>query len=183
MKNIGNIFDLVDIITRNHSYLLETYDLLENNYSIDMKFFNTYGKSRFFQIGIRDEMHTMYKVNIVPKFGVKLNLLSPVEEFKQRFITFVREYIESFNDVTNKGNSIQLMDLITAINNNFPEIDRLEFYGIDNYNSDEVQRIESLTEDEIHALGYTSYIPEFINIYCDYYNNELTPMIGIEFLN
>ena len=183
LKNIGNIFDLVDIITRNHRYLLETYDLLENNYSIDMKFFNTYGKSRFFQIGIRDEMHTMYKVNIVPKFGVKLNLLSPVEEFKQRFITFVREYIESFNDVTNKGNSIQLMDLITAINNNFPEIDRLEFYGIDNYNSDEVQRIESLTEDEIHALGYTSYIPEFINIYCDYYNNELTPMIGIEFLN
>lgn len=183
LKNIGNIFDLVDIITRNHNYLLETYDLLENNYSIDMKFFNTYGKSRFFQIGIRDEMQTMYKVNIVPKFGVKLNLLSPVEEFKQRFTTFVREYIESFNEVTNQGNSIQLMDLITSINNNFSEIERLEFYGIDNYNSDEVQRIESLTEDEIRALGYTSYIPEFINIYCDYYNNELTPMVSIELLD
>ena len=183
LRNIGNIFDLVDIITRNHRYLLETYDLLENNYSIDMKFFNTYGKSRFFQIGIRDEMHTMDKVNIVPKFGVKLNLLSPVEEFRQRFTTYVREYIESFNDVTNHGNSIQLMDLITSINNNFPEIERLEFYGIDNYNADEVQRIEALSVSEILSLGYTTYIPEFINIYCDYYNNELKPMIGLEFLN
>lgn len=183
LKNIGNIFDLVDIITRNHNYLLETYNLLENNYSIDMKFFNTYGKSRFFQIGIRDNMQIMEKVNIVPKFGVKLNLLSPVEEFKNRFTTYVRQYIESFNDVTNNGNSIQLMDLVTAINNNFPEIERLEFYGIDNYNADTAQRIEALSVTEIHELGYTSYIPEFINIYCDYYNNELAPKIGLEFLS
>ena len=75
------------------------------------------------------------------------------------------------------------MDLVTAINNNFPEIERLEFYGIDNYNADTAQRIEALSVTEIHELGYTSYIPEFINIYCDYYNNELAPKIGLEFLS
>lgn len=182
LKNSGNVFDIVDIINRNHEYLLQAYDLLENNYSIDMKFFNTYGKSRFFRIGIKEEPEVLYKVNIVPRFGIKLNMLSPFDEFKERFVSFVREYIESFNDVTNQGNTIYIMDLITAIQNNFSEIERLEFYGIDDYSVSSGQFIESLTDDEIHKLGFRYYIPEFINIYCDYNDNVLEPKIDITIL-
>lgn len=183
LRNSGNVFDLVQIIRRNYDYLLQIYDLLENNYSIDLKFFNTYGKSRFFRIGIRnDEMVTLNKVNIVPYFGVKLNILSPFSEFQGRFVKFVKEYIESFNDVTNKGKAILIMDLVTAIKNNFPEIERLEYYGIDNYNVDVAQIIDTMTDEEIRKLEWMHYVPEFINIYCDYHDNMLEPKIGIEIL-
>ena len=183
LRNSGNVFDLVQVIRRNYDYLLQIYDLLENNYSIDLKFFNTYGKSRFFRIGIRnDEMVTLNKVNIVPRFGIKLNILSPYSEFEGRFISFVKEYIESFNDVTNKGKAILIMDLITAIKNNFPEIERLEYYGIDNYNVDAAQIIETMTDEEIRKLDWMQYVPEFINIYCDYHDNILEPKIDIQIL-
>lgn len=182
VKNIGNVFDLVEILRRNHDYLLQVYDLLENNYSIDMKFFNTYGKSRFFRIGIREDTEVMDKVNIVPYFGIKLNILSPYEEFRGRFVKFVREYIESFNEVSNRGNSIYLMDLVTAIRNNFTEIERLEFYGIDNYSVSGAQHIEALSDEEIRRLRYNEYVPEFINVYCDYYDNKLEPKVDITIL-
>ena len=183
LRNSGNVFDLVQIIRRNYDYLLQIYDLLENNYSIDLKFFNTYGKSRFFRIGIKnDEMVTLNKVNIVPYFGVKLNILSPFSEFQGRFVKFVKEYIESFNDVTNRGKAILIMDLVTAIKNNFPEIERLEYYGIDNYNVDVAQIIDTMTDEEIRKLEWMQYVPEFINIYCDYHDNMLEPKIGIEIL-
>lgn len=182
LKNSGNVFDLVDVINRNYMYLLTAYDLLENNYSIDMKFFNTYGKSRFFRIGIKDQFETLYKVNIVPRFGIKVNMLSSFDEFKDRFISFVRSYIESFNDVSNQGNTIYLMDLVTAIQNNFSEIDRFEFYGIDDYSISSGQFVEALTVKEIHDMGFRYYIPEFINIYCDYNENKLEPKIDITIL-
>lgn len=182
IKSEGNVFDLVNMIRRRYDHLYQTYDLLENNYSIDMKFFNTYGKSRFFKIGIKDDMETLYKVNIVLHFGVKLNMLSPYEEFKSRFIAYVRSYIESFNDVDNRGNSIYIMDLISAINNDFPEIERLEYYGVDNYSVARAQNIESISQDEIRQIGYYGYIPEFINVYCDYVDNELQPKIDITLL-
>lgn len=182
MRSEGNVEDLISILNSNYEFLLETYDLLENNYSIDLKFFNTYGKSRFYRIGIRDDLRTLSRLNIVPKFGIKLSALTSYEEFRGRFVNFVRDWIESFNDVNNTGKSIYLMDLVTAIKNNFEEIERIEYYGIDDESADNAQNIVSFTKEEIMALGYNKYVPEFINVYCDYVDCELTPQIDITLL-
>ncbi len=179
MKNDGNVNDLISMLNSNYDFMLSTYDLLENNFSIDLKFFNTYGKSRFYRIGIENTMTTLDKVNIIPKFGLKVNALTSYEEFRSRFINYVRDYIESFNEVNNTGKSLYLMDLVTAIKNNFEEIERLEYYGIDNYSSANAQNIESLSKDEITSLGYNKYVPEFINVYCDFVDCELVPQIEI----
>ena len=191
LKDIRNINYLVGMIKKNYSFIESSYDLLENNYTIDMKFYNTYGKSRFYRIGQKDNMDTMDRVNIAIYFGIQLNLLSDVSTFRTNFNTFVKDYIESFNDVTNEGKAIQIMDLVTAITNEFDEIARLEYYGIDGNNNSHLQNIESFTRDEIEnnkELGsYMNYIPEFINIYMAYENqnneNVLTPQINITFLD
>lgn len=182
MRTDGNVEDLTNILNSNYEFLLETYDLLENNYNIDLKFFNTYGKSKFYKIGIKDELKTLGRLNIVPKFGIKLSALTSYEEFRSRFINFVRDWIESFNDVNNTGKSIYLMDLVTAIKNSFEEIERIEYYGIDDENASTAQNIVSSTKEEIMELGYTKYVPEFINVYCKYMNCELTPQIDITIL-
>lgn len=193
LKDINNINYLVNMIRKNYSFIENTYDLLENNYTIDMKFCNTYGKSRYYRIGIRDDMRIMDRVNISIKFGIQLDLLSDVNTFKDNFNRFIRNYVESFNDVTNNGNAIQLMDLVTAINNEFDEIVRIEFYGIDDDTAASSQNIESFTRDEIEnyvttsngitTMGYLDYVPEFINIYLTYENGELVPQINITFLD
>lgn len=193
LKNINNINYLVMMIKKNYSFIESTYDLLENNYTIDMKFCNTYGKSKYYRIGIRDDMHIMDRVNISIKFGIQIDLLSDVTTFKDNFNRFVKNYVESFNDVTNRGNSIQLMDLVTAINNEFDEIVRIEYYGIDDETAASSQNIEAFTNEEIEksvttsngmtSMGYLDYVPEFINIYITYENGELIPQIDITFLD
>lgn len=193
LKDINNINYLVSMIKKNYSFIESTYDLLENNYTIDMKFCNTYGKSRYYRIGIRDDMRVMDRVNISIKFGIQLDLLSDITTFKENFNRFIREYVESFNDVSNQGNAIQLMDLVTAINNEFDEIVRIEYYGIDDETAASSQNIESFTRDEIENLvtvsngittmGYLDYVPEFINIYLTYEKGELVPQINITFLD
>ena len=61
-----------------------------------------------------------------------------------------------------------MMDMVTQINNNFDEIERLEYYGIDDRDASRAQFIDSWSTDEIEQLGYKEYIPEFINVYLIY---------------
>lgn len=174
-KKSSNLTQLLTLLKSNNEFINETYDLLENNYTIDMKFYNTYGKSRFYRIGIGDpaintseQQDTLERVNIKLKFGIKISSLSDSTMFKDRFISFVREYIEDLNSTTRDGDSINMMDMVTQINNNFDEIERLEYYGIDDRDASRAQFIDSWSTTEIEQLGYKEYIPEFINVYLAY---------------
>lgn len=174
-KKSSNLTQLLTLLKTNNEFINETFDLLENNYTIDMKFYNTYGKSRFYRIGIGDpaistkeQQDTLERVNIKLKFGVKISSLSDSTMFKERFVEFVRNYIEDLNAVTRDGDSINMMDMVTQINNNFDEIERLEYYGIDDRDASRAQFIDSWSTDEIEQLGYKEYIPEFINVYLIY---------------
>ena len=174
-KKSSNLTQLLTLLKTNNEFINETFDLLENNYTIDMKFYNTYGKSRFYRIGIGDpaistkeQQDTLERVNIKLKFGVKISSLSDSTMFKERFVEFVRNYIEDLNAITRDGDSINMMDMVTQINNNFDEIERLEYYGIDDRDASRAQFIDSWSTDEIEQLGYKEYIPEFINVYLIY---------------
>ena len=174
-KKSNNLTQLLTLLKTNNEFINETFDLLENNYTIDMKFYNTYGKSRFYRIGIGDpaistkeQQDTLERVNIKLKFGVKISSLSDSTMFKERFVEFVRNYIEDLNAITRDGDSINMMDMVTQINNNFDEIERLEYYGIDDRDASRAQFIDSWSTDEIEQLGYKEYIPEFINVYLIY---------------
>lgn len=192
IKKSHNFSQLMKLLNDTNEFIEETYDLLENNYTIDLKFFNTYGKSRFYNIGIGDpdlsEEDQMLKLNIVNislRFGVRVSSLIDKTIFEQRFIEFVRDYVEKLNDLSHDGDSIKLMDMVTDINNNFDEIERLEFYGIDDLDAARAQYITSWSTTEIEKLGYKEYVPEFINVYMKY--NNLTevyePSIEITYLD
>lgn len=182
MKNSGNVFDIFEVLRNNYDHLYQIYDLLENNFSIDMKFYNTYGKSRYYNVGVKssDTWVPLNSVNVAFSFGVKLNPLTDFQEFSVRFVEYVKNYIESFNDIENQGKSIYIMDLVTKINTNFSEeIERLEYYGVNNFDANNAQIIETWPLQEINKLGYNQYIPEFINLYSRYKNNNLEPFVDL----
>lgn len=175
IKKSTNFTQLLNYLNSNYNFIENTYDLLENNYTIDMKFYNTYGKSRFYEIGIGDpnvatdnQLMTLDDVNISIKFGVRISSISDSTMFKERFVKYIREYVENLNEISRDGDSINLMDMVTDINNNFDEIERLEFYGIDDLDASRAQIIRSWSSEEIMQLGYKEYIPEFINVYLKY---------------
>jgi hypothetical protein len=192
IKKSYNFSLLIKSLNENHDFIEQTYDLLENNYTIDMKFFNTYGKAKYYDIGIgdpeldsSDQMLQLNTVNISLRFGVRISSLVDRSIFESRFIDFVRNYIERLNDLDHDGESINLLDMVTDINNEFGEIERLEYYGIDDLDASRAQIITSWSADEIKQLGYKEYIPEFINVYMKYNlgTDKYEPAIEITYLD
>lgn len=192
MRNTGNVLDVFRILRNNHDYIEEAYDLLENNFTIDMKLYNTYGRSRYFNIGLKlnsdmesDEttLTPLDSVNVKFKFGVKLNSLVDEGDFTNRFTEFIRLYIEAFNKIENMGQDIHITDLITQLNIQFAdELEYLEFYGINDYSADSAQIIETWSVEDINALGYNKYIPEFINLFAKSDQNDFIPWVDITYL-
>lgn len=166
VKTISNSQYLNEIVRRNYNTINLIYNYLEENFAIDMKFYNTYGRSRFYRVGNKNEadlMRDLDRVNITLRIGISVDTLSSFEILKDRLNDFIRNYIESLNDIQAQGRPIYLMNLIAAIKQNFEEIGYLEFYGFNDYSSD-IQKIESSFEDVIPNLSYNEYVPEFINI-------------------
>lgn len=185
VKNIENSQFLVSCILSNYKEIRDVYTYLEENFSIDMKFFNTYGRSRFYQIGSgndAEQMKNLDHVNCTLKFGIRLDTLSSEADFRKRFSAWVKNYIESVNDIENEGRSIYMMNLVADCKAAFDEILYMEYYGFNDYDSS-AQKIVSNFTTEIRNLGYNEYVPEFINIDTTTENYELVTSIEITMLN
>lgn len=185
IKYPANSQYLANAVRQNYNIIDLIYDYLEENFAIDLKFYNTFGRSRFYRVGNKNDsayMKDLDRVNITLRIGANIDTLSSVEIVKQRLFDFIREYIESINDIQTNGRPIYLMNLISAIKTNFEEIGFLEYYGINDYGSD-IQKIESTFDEEIQKLGYNEYVPEFINIDEVGTGSELVPSIQLTLLD
>ena len=183
IKSSKNFKYLINSIMSIYNKLMDMYYSLENNYSIDLKFYNTYGKSRFFKVGIKNTWQPLSKVNLSFRFGVYLSSITTQSIFLAQFREYIKNKIESINS-TSSGSiqSIYIMNLLSDINTKFPEIGYPEYYGFDEYDSS-IQKIEPLSATELDDDLLTNYIPEFINISSYEENGETYPSIYVDFLN
>jgi hypothetical protein len=140
--------------------LNSAYLSLNNTFSIDSKFYNTYGRARFYTVGNkRDSMVSLDNVRCSFHFGVKLNTISNVDDFTTRFRNYVREYIESEDYMTNESQDIYIMSLISALKEEFEEIQYLEYYGFNNYN----YSAQKIVGPDLSTFQ-EDFVPEFINL-------------------
>lgn len=123
---------------------------LENNTSIDVKFFNTYGKSKYFDIDT---------IDIRIKMVISLNVYSN-RVLENSIKEFIMEYVESCNATLEKRFSFS--NLIRLLETNFSEIKFIKFFTINGGNVQSIRQI-NITDESIEALPY-DYIPEFLNV-------------------
>ena len=162
--------------------LNSAYYTLENNFSIDSKFYNTYGKARFFTVGNSYDKNGMGKLDSVKckfHFGVKLNTIASNDQFIKKCRKFIQDYIESDDKITTAGQDLYIMNLISEMRSNFSEIAYIEYYGFNKYTY-EAQKVigPDLTDYQ------ENFIPEFLNldILTDL-NGESYPNIDIDILS
>lgn len=138
----------------------DVYYSLENNFSIDTKFYNTYGKARFYAVGNTiDSMQKLDNVKINMHFGVKMNVQANQETFIPNFRTYVKEYIENSDSIGTAAQDIFIFNLIADAKQNFSEIAYLEYYGFNIYD----HMAQKITGPELDDY-VDDYIPEFVNI-------------------
>ena len=54
-KDVSEFDRFIQLITSQYDYMKEILDKKTNNYSVDMKFYNTYGRSNNFVVGEEQE--------------------------------------------------------------------------------------------------------------------------------
>jgi len=157
-----NEFDrFMQILSSQYDYMDEIMSKKTNNYSIDMKFYNTYGRSNNFVIG--DQQEALNHVNCTLELKVYPYVKSEGAQLVQDMKIFIKEYFESVNKEMNEG--IFISNLIQELENTFSGIRYLKFVSMNGYDND-YQSIENTAVDvtTLKKEDRITFVPEYLNI-------------------
>jgi hypothetical protein len=151
----------INILSSQYDYMNEILFKKTNNYSVDMKFYNTYGRSNNFVYG--EDQEILNRVNCTLHLKVYPAVRSEGALLVQNMKMFIKEYFESINAENNEG--IFISNLIQQLENTFPNIRYLKFESLNGYDND-VQSIENTAVDVtmLSKEDKIKFIPEYLNI-------------------
>lgn len=129
----------------------ECLDVLEDNFSIDLKFFNTYGPSKLFTI---DENTYLNKVNLSITFNIKFNITTEINTLLQEIKEDIRSYIEDITQIKD----LHIPNLITFITEKYKNY--LVYFEFVDFNGYGPSKQHIYRKDE----SLIGKIPEFLNI-------------------
>jgi hypothetical protein len=145
-----NFFDIFSIY---YDVLTANFEKLENNTSLDLKFYNTYGYSKYF---------SSYSTNITLNIVIKLS-----GTFSNTLDLSIKNYIVAFVEEVNNSTTknLAISNLMRGLEKNFTEIEYVELESLDGLDPS-IQVIESASSDvsDMSREQLINYIPEFLNI-------------------
>lgn len=160
-----NVQEFAKELNYKKAYIDNALEVLENNFGIDFKFFNTYGPSKIYSIDEKGQQ-LISRVNLTLKF--RLKLLQSTDSYTVSYIIKdIKDILEDLNEIT----SLHIPNLITTITNNYRNsIEYFEFLGINDYGPG----VQHLYKNEVSD---PKVVPEFLTVHT---NEDLTPDIVIE---
>lgn len=149
-----------------YEYIRDINSKLMGNHTIDLKFYNTYGKSKNF---IMENDELIDSVNIGIKFKIKPEYGTDTDDLIRDIKLFIKDYVETINE--SGGNSIYVSNIIQLIENQFAAVRYMKFGGISGielYALDN-QTIENITADleTLSSEDRRKYVPEYLTISVD----------------
>lgn len=166
----SNLANFISNINYKKSYIDYALYILEDNFLIDFKFFNTYGPSRTYTL---DKAGTQLidRVNLTLDFELKL-LQNSDKNTKNYILNDIKETIEDLNDIS----SLHIPNLITDITTKYREsIEYLEFKGFNGYGPG-VQHIYRQDFNVLTGTVDVNMVPEFLTVHTDL---DMTPDVNI----
>lgn len=181
IKYKSNFALFINKLYKAYDALFLAYFQLENQYGIALSLFNTYGKSARYVIGNYHNMCPLDSVNSSISIGVEVEAMTNTSIFLEKYRAYIKNIIESFNEVTETGKSLYLLDILGGSKEQFPEIIHFEYYGFNDYLHD-AQVISPISTDNMSSQEIEEYVPEFINLSA-IDNDTLATTINIKLLN
>jgi len=136
-KLIEQLFTYIELLKQN-------LGRLESNTFFNLKFFNTYGQSQFY--------NTL-------KTNIDLEMDIYVTELTDGLTNEIRDYVRLVVDNSNNSLSFKVSSLINSLSNNFPVIDHIDFMGLNGTFNQYIDQISTLTQNQRKL-----YIPEYLNL-------------------
>lgn len=165
-NDYDNFMYLVQTLLSQYTTLSAISKLTTNNYSIDLKFYNTWGRSKNFHIIDNKENPLLNRVNIRIEFDIKTAFGTDTDVLLTELKAFIKDYIEDIN--LGGTNSIYVSNLIKLIETRFTEIQYMIFRGLNEYDALS-QGIENATIDltKLTREERINFVPEYLTIGLD----------------
>lgn len=163
-KDISKLQYLIDSIKSQHSIVQGLMTNVTNSFAIDMKFYNTYGRSNHFTVG--EDGNILDRVNCKVKFKVAPIIGADESKLISNMKNLIKTYIEGIND--SGYNGIYISNCIRELENTLSDIMHLKFISINEYDS-MVQIIDNTGFDPktISRAELQAYVPEFLTVELD----------------
>lgn len=181
----------IEYFTSNNEYLFNLIDnyiniidefipRLENATTVDLKFYNTRGPSKYFYLNTDIEMDSIAHVGLT-RTDILLDFIIHVyEPINDEFDNIIKDFIADYIDLSNENGIIAISNLISQLENNFDVIRFIEFNGISGQYIDNVsnkyQKILSKNMDTMYMTKQEiiEYVPEYVNVKKQLYDNLVT---------
>lgn len=155
-----NMVQVLDRINSQHEFLSSVQ--ITSNYSINMKFFNTFGRSRIFNVTTGALLN---RVNCDMDLSIKFKPGVVETDYMDQIKLTIKDYIEGCNESSSTStgvNDVRMSALITLLHNKYP--DQIEYIIINSLNGygPEVQTIIMGLDLSLSENMYT--IPEFLTV-------------------
>ena len=172
--------EIYNLIKYYNELLNTNIELIEGNFDIDLKFYNTYGASRYFKIGLDQEPLNRTNINLNFKIKIK-DVLSP--QLKADIESYISNYLTDINN--DAKSAFYISNLIRQLEKTFDAILFIQFESINDYSAN-YQIIENHAEEDFSVLSkeqVINYVPEYLNIHQNRDNKgNFVPALNIEYL-
>lgn len=155
-NNKENLDYFMNSFASHYDFLLDIINTrLRNETNMDVKFYNTYGRSTKITIGEENEI--LDTVNLSIEFDMWFASTTDLDTAIPELKAFIKKDIETLNTIG--MNNIYVSNLMRKIENNFSYVDHIRFVKINDYIST-YQTVRSKFED-LHELD-TNELREFV---------------------
>jgi hypothetical protein len=157
---------LTDILFKTSNSLEAMNQLITNNFSIDFKFYRTYGSAGYFLVG--DDGTPLDRLDLSMEFNVYIKT-NTGQSININVLESVKEYIKTFIELINVSGgekSLYISNVTTEVENKYK--DYIKSIGLKKLNEFTVTprvltyidpQFESMSSEELRA-----YVPEYVNV-------------------
>ena len=125
----NNISTVTNNIASFYSFITDTLMDVTPNFTINIKFFNTYGRSKMFYIG---ENRLLDYVHLKARFRVKFYAGIDESAYLSKFQLYVKDFVENLNTVQEGTNKIEVSVLSHKLHQEFE--DQLDYFIFERFN-------------------------------------------------
>ena len=165
MQNSNHAKDIFTKVKAQHEYIQDMILQITENFTICIKFYNTYGKSKLFYLP--DNKTLINHVNSSIELRIAFNEGIAPDDYMTQIKAYIKSYVEKINDpYTESGlNEIHVSILVHELHTQFDsQIKYIEFVSINGYDTS-VQTIQTLRKIDENSDPTT--VPEYLTMSTD----------------
>jgi hypothetical protein len=146
---------------------IRDYKLLENSTEVSIKFFNTFGISKYYNTT---------STNIFLDLKIRLNSALTTD-----LDTAIKELLISEIESANETTILSFSSVISNLLSTFPQIIHVNLIGINQLGQQLIERTLPIDIIDLTNEQLKRYIPEYLNVNFESSNGQLIPSINIEY--